>query len=201
MKKLSIVALSLLTLTAAATASAEPAGTAAKPQVGGVVKYGIFTGDGDLNPYGIGIGVNGGYTLDMGLFVGAQFDYFFGGSESQELLGIETEVNVNVYDLMGVVGYDLGLSPGFVLRPQAGLGLTFASGEVCIADECESGDTESNFTIAPGVKALYNIGGDFEDGGLFLSGEAAYHKVFTSEDDGEGDADAFVLGIGAGASF
>lgn len=195
MKKLSITALSLLTLTFASSAFAETPFTAEKPSVGAALKYGIYTGDTeqvDLNPYGVGLGVNGGYTLDMGLFVGGQFDYFFGESSDELLLGAPTEFSANVYQLMGVIGYDLGLTPELVLRPQLGVGLAFLAAEACFGDTCES-ESESKFAIAPGVKALYDVGP------VYLSGEVSFNKVFTSDDDG--DADAVVLGVGAGAKF
>jgi hypothetical protein len=189
MKRLTSVVLALGLLAVAGTASAEEPFTANKPSVGGALKYGIYTGDGDLNPYGVGLGVNGGYTLDMGLFVGGAFDYYLGGSEDQELLGTKVEANVNVYDLMGVVGYDIGVSPELVVRPQLGVGIAWAKGEVCLGNDCQS-DSESNFAIAPGAKILYSLGT------AYLSGEVSYTKIFQDE-----NPDAIVLGIGAGAAF
>ena len=200
MNKLSIAALTLLSLTvAAATASAETPATAERGQVGAALKYGIYmgdTGESDLNPYGIGLGVNGGYTLGFGLFVGGQFDYYFGGSEETEFAGSTLEFNAKVFDFMGQVGYDIGLSPDFVLRPQAGVGLASFGGKICAGGRCESPDRESHFALVPGVKALYDVGP------VMLTGEASYQMVFVDEDGSEAsDGDAFVLGLGANLAF
>jgi len=180
----------------AGSAAADPAWTTGKATVSGQLDYGIFTGDSppgfDLNPYGIGLGVKGGYTLDASVYVGGAFDYFFGGSE--EATG--GEFNVNVWMLQGEVGYDLGLMPEGVLRPKLGLGLTSASSEACISfggdERCES-DSQSKFSLAPGVQFLYSLDS------LFLTADARYNIVFTSDD--EGDANGIVFGVGAGIPF
>ena len=184
MKKLSIAALAAVTLAVSANANAAEPATAGKPNVGAALLYGIYTGDdnGDLNPYGIGFGVNGGYTLDMGLHVGAGFNYFLG--DSTEVLGIEVETNM--YQFMGIVGYDLGLMPELVLRPQLGIGMHWTAGSV----NGES-DSESDLAIAPGAKVLYDLGG------FYISGEAAYHHVFADDV----NVDGFLLGVGAGLTF
>jgi hypothetical protein len=195
MKKLTVAALSALTFTVAtATALAEEAPYANKPQIGAAVKYGIYTGENegteDFNPYGLGLGVSGGYTLDMGVHVGAGFDYFFGDSIESDGL----EVSANIFQLMGIVGYDVGLSEEFTLRPQVGIGVSWVSASL---DPCPAGapddfcsQTESELAIAPGVKGLYDLGG------FFVSGEASYNHRFSDESSG-----GVLLGIGAGAAF
>src|SRR5579871_1788378 len=69
--------------------------------------YGIWTGEGDTNPFGPAIGVRGGVTLDPGLYLGADFDYFFGEERSASIPGASRSFRVNVYDVMGEVGFDL----------------------------------------------------------------------------------------------
>ena len=68
---MTIMALCALTQTAAAEAPA----TAGAIQLGGTLGYGLSLEEGDFNPLGLGLGVNGGITLDSGLYVGALFDY------------------------------------------------------------------------------------------------------------------------------
>lgn len=90
--------------------------------------YGIYTGEGSdeegsVNPYGLGFGASGGYTLDFGLYVGAAFHYYLGFTEKVELPGIATfEVSGNIYKFGAELGYDVGLGPQFVLRPKLGIG-------------------------------------------------------------------------------
>jgi hypothetical protein len=45
---------------------------------GAQFQYGIWTGDGDVNLYGPGLGIRGGFTIDPGIYLGATFDYFAG---------------------------------------------------------------------------------------------------------------------------
>ena len=182
MNKLSIAALAAVTLAVSTNANAAEPATAGKPNVGAALLYGIYTGDDDadtgLNPYGVGFGINGGYTLDMGLHVGAGFNYFLGDSVG--------DVDLNMYQFMGIVGYDLGLTPELVLRPQLGIGMNWSSVSSPLGDE-----TESDLAITPGAKVLYDLGG------FYVSGEAAYHHVFADDV----NVDGFLLGAGAGLTF
>src|ERR1700759_5504595 len=75
--------------------------------LGAQFNYGIWTGDGDVNAYGPGLGIRGGYTFPVGVYVGADFDYFFGEGRSAGVAGIAGgSGHVNVYDFMAEVGYD-----------------------------------------------------------------------------------------------
>src|SRR5690606_4455465 len=91
--------------------------------------YGLYMGDdeGDPpNPYGLGLGAGVGYTLGPGVYLGGEFNYFLGSSETTA--GIE--VSQNVYHFGAQVGYDLGLTPELVLRPELGISWASASGEI-----------------------------------------------------------------------
>lgn len=206
MKRALACAAAVAATLAAGTAFADPAFTANTPQVGGGLQYGIFMGDdeGDPpNPYNLGLNVRGGYTLDMGLYVGGVVDYFFGESKEVGVAGFNTEVSMNIYQLGAEVGYDLGLSPTFVLRPKLGLGYGTGVGEVEFNGSTSESD-ESGLAITPGVQGLFDLGG------LFLSVEGRYNifNIESESPDGTGgttttdfDASGLLLGVGVGATF
>lgn len=184
----------------AGSAAAEEPWTAEQATISAQLEYGIFTGDDggtDLNPYGLGLGLKGGYTLDMGVYVGGAFDYFLGGSEDVSVLGASAETSLNIWMLQAEVGYDVGLMPEGVLRPKLGLGITSPSGEACVEigseERCEDLDLDSKFSIAPGAQFLYSLGGGF------ITADARYNIVFTGDEDG--DANGFIIGVGGGLSF
>lgn len=142
--------------------------------------YGAPTGDQELSPYGVGVGLRGGVTVPSSLYLGASLDYFFG--ESEELAGIET--SASLLQIMAHVGYDLGVGP-LTLRPGLGLGLATLEGEIGPVSE-----SESEFVVSPGVEASIGLGL------LSVGAEARYNKIFA-----DGDADAIVLGVGVGFSL
>ncbi|HWA78631.1 MAG TPA: outer membrane beta-barrel protein, partial [Polyangiaceae bacterium] len=107
---------------ATASAHAEPK-TANSLQLGLGLRYGFEMNDGDFNPWGLGLGIEGGYTLPNAVYVGGLFEYFFG--DSQELAGIK--VKGNLWQAMAEAGYDIGLTPLFVLRPKIGAGIAGTS--------------------------------------------------------------------------
>jgi hypothetical protein len=82
--------------------------------VAGQLQYGILTGDGDLNAYNLGLGLLGGDTLDPRVYVGGRFEYFLGEAENAVIRGVSAEARAKVGQLMGEVGYDLGLTPALV---------------------------------------------------------------------------------------
>jgi hypothetical protein len=169
----------LATLTVTSSASALPLLTLSGSARG---LYGNPTGDVDLNAYGPGLGLRLGVTLPGSLYLGGSFDYFFG--ESDTLLN--QDVSVSLLQLMGRVGYDLGLGP-LTLRPQLGFGYAQSDSKL---DSIES--STSDFVLAPGVEFTFGLGL------LSIGAEASYNKVFAGD---EVDADAIVLGLGLGFSI
>jgi hypothetical protein len=152
--------------------------------------YGIWTGDGDVNPYGPALGVRGGVTLDPGLYLGADFDYFWG----EERNVAPFSGRVNIYDVMGEIGYDFWLHRAGVLRPKIGLGVGVVRGEGCFSGGAVGGcasDSRSGFAIAPGAQYLHYFSN------VFLTVEARYETISI-----EGpDPNAVVLGIGLGVAL
>lgn len=169
------------------TASAQEPFTKETFEVGGQVAYGFYVGQGDPNPYKFGLGANAGYTFASNLFVGARFDYFFGGDEDT-LLG---EVSSNFLSLMGVLGYDIEATSAIVVRPQAGVGVLWTRGDVCTSGGCQDLGGDGEFAIAPGVKGLLRIAGP-----VYIAGEVSYYNVFS-----ERNVDGLALAIGAGGRF
>jgi hypothetical protein len=94
----------------------------------GSAALGLRFGSNDLNA---GIGALGGYTLPMNLYLGGTFDYWFGKSAQQQVGGFSQTVKTSAWNLFGVVGYDFGLMPALVIRPEAGIGVVHGSAEVC----------------------------------------------------------------------
>jgi hypothetical protein len=158
--------------------------------LGAQFNYGVWVGDGDVNYFGPAIGVRGGVTLMPGLYLGADFDYFFG--EERSVPGASGRVNV--YDVMGEIGYDFWLHPAGVLRPKIGLGVGVVKGQACAAvgglGGCTS-DSRSGFAIAPGAQYIHYFST------VFLSFEARYETVSI---DGA-DPSAVVLGAGLGVAL
>lgn len=136
----------------------------------------------DLNPYGIGIGLRGGVTLPSALYLGASFDYFFGDSDDA------LDVDFNLYQLMGNIGYDLGLGP-LTIRPSLGLGVANTSVEGDVLG-VSIDDSNSDFVLSPGAEGIIGLGF------LSVSAEVRYNKVFA-----DGDADALIMGLGFGFSL
>ena len=136
----------------------------------------------ELNPYGIGIGLRGGVTLPSALYLGASFDYFFGESDDA------VDIDFNLYQLMGNVGYDIGLGP-LTLRPSLGLGVASTSVEADVIG-VRLEETESDFVLSPGAEGIIGLGI------LSVSAELRYNKIFA-----DGDADALIMGVGFGFSL
>lgn len=157
--------------------------------LGAQFQYGIWTGDGDTNFYGPGVGVRGGFTLDPGLYLGANFDYFAG----EKISG--TSVRANVYDFVGEVGFDFWVHPNGILRPKLGIGLGVAKVGGCaspagLVNVCAS-RSENGLVLAPGVQYLHFLSD------VFISLEARYQTVSI---DGS-DPSALILGAGIGVGF
>lgn len=152
MKKLSIAfAAACLTTLLAAPAHAETAPTAGHGSVAGLLGYGFKDG---LN---LGLGIRGGYTLPMNVYLGGTFVYHLGKSEG------DASVNVFYYGVEG--GYDINAAP-VVVRPYLGLGAATVKAKIPgipgLFPETSASDTK--FSVWPGASVLYPIGSGFVGG-------------------------------------
>jgi hypothetical protein len=110
----------------------------------------------DVNPFGAGFGVRGGYNLDA-FYLGARFMIFLGDSEQIE--GVEVSANSITIGLEA--GYDIGLFDDFlVVRPELGFGLFSASIEamaVSGGSQVPIDESSEDLYIAPGLALLMRI--------------------------------------------
>lgn len=170
-----------------ATAHAEPPRTAGALQLGGGFRYGVDLKDSEPDPWGVGLGLELGYTLESAVYVGGVFDYFFGQQVSYELPGRSREVSANLWQVAAEGGYDIQLSDGVLVRPKLGLGVAMlqasCSGD-CIEDTVGS---SSYFAAAPGLTTM------FFPGNMVLSLDARYQMVFADE-----LASALIFSVGIG---
>lgn len=126
--------------------ASEPA-TQGSIQFGVGFRYGADLNDGDFNPWGTGLGLNGGITLPvLPIYVGGNVEYFFG----DKLEAAGTSLKGNIWQITAEGGYDIGLGSRLVLRPKLGLGPATARAEACFAGVCNS-DSKTHMAIIPGA--------------------------------------------------
>jgi Outer membrane protein beta-barrel domain len=157
-------------LIVSASASAQPA-TANSVRLGLGFRYGFELEEGDFNPWGVGLGVEAGYTLPNAVYLGANFDYFFGDKQQTAL----SEVSGNIWQVMGEGGYDLGLGSNFVIRPKTGIGVAGVKSEVCLTGAGCTSDSGTHFAIAPGATFMLLTPA------FFLSLDFRYDMIFADE--------------------
>ena len=158
MKNLSITfgAACLLSLIGASTAHAQdaaPAAETADATAGGDTTAGhasvaALLGYGFKDGVKLGLGVRGGYTLPMNVYVGGTFVYHLGKTQSSPF----GDIHYGLYYLGVEGGYDLNLSP-VVLRPYLGLG--YAKPVASVAGITVEGD--SKFALWPGATVLFPV--------------------------------------------
>ena len=146
---------------AAAKAQAE---AEAEASADPVVSLGLLLGYGiglqsDVNPWGLGVGVNGGVTLDMGLYIGGEFAYFFGGSNETTVGGTGQEM-ATLKKTASV--WNIGVEPGYVveagpllIRPSLELGIASLAIETVTLDERNDALGGAALYFAPGALAMY----------------------------------------------
>ena len=193
MKKSALVAFVSTLLWTASGYAAEPF-TKRQFPLSAHLGYGFGDEQGDLNPYGFGLGARGGYTFDMGLYLGGVLDVFFGEKDSTSVGGLaggSASASTWLFQVEG--GYDFGITRSIVIRPKLGLGPTFEHGKVCvnsiIGGGCRS-NNNSEFSFGFGAEALFDVG-DF-----YVAPELRYNVVT-----GDADWNAFFMGVGFGTMF
>lgn len=163
--------------------------TANRATVGLSLGYGFrVTDDGDLdddaNPYGVGLGIRGGYTLEPGLYLGGLFNYFWGESVGNDTVN----GRINQMNVAADIGFDIGLGERAVLRPVLAVGATIVTGEVCVLGSCSDDQSDPYLLLAPGVQLIVAFDG------VFVGGEARY---FFLPDDESPDGLLFAGNVGA----
>jgi hypothetical protein len=140
----------------------------------------------DLN---FGLGINGGYTLNQGVYLGGLFNYFLGEKDESNFGPTRVEYDFDAWFLMFEGGFDFSLAPKLVVRPTFAMGIAGAHGEVCVitpaGEACDS-DSDSDFQAAVSGQLLYDLGG------LTIGGET---RLFFA------DFEGIWFGFNIGAAF
>lgn len=155
-------------------------------QLGLLVGYGLETSKPfqGANQYGLGFGIQGGYTLDMGIFLGIQGVYYLGSAVDQKTAQANVGDTVHALSLGAEVGYDIWMAGTVMLRISAQLGgiNTMAPSDPAIT----SGRNYWTVYIGPGATFMYPFADLFYiglDGRLpivFDSGSGNSSLIFTA---------------------
>jgi hypothetical protein len=140
-------------------------------------------GWGFKDPAQFGIGLRGGYTFPVNVYVGGTFVYHLGKSQSIPGGG---DFSANMYYIGVEGGYDIAAGP-VVVRPYLGLGPAFVHASVpsvSFGGITASGgsDTETRFGVWPGVVGLYPIDNFFVglDMRVVIVSEATAFSLFAT---------------------
>lgn len=133
--------------------------TKLKDDAGNETKDGVGT-------QGVGIGLRGGYTLPMKVYVGAAFVYHLGGSNEAN----QVKYTGSTLYLGPEVGYDLELGP-VILRPYVGLGYGSVKAKAEAGGTTLLDRSEGGFAVWPGVMARYPVDA------FFVGADARYALV------------------------
>ncbi len=145
-----------LMLFGAAPAHADESPTAGHGSVAGLLGYGFKDG------VDLGLGVRGGYTLPMNLYLGGTFVYHLGKSYDTGFGSAKT--NLYYFGVEG--GYDVPAGP-VVVRPYLGLGAATAKATIPaitfpgVGSTPESSASSTKFGVWPGATVLYPVGPAF----------------------------------------
>lgn len=123
-----------------------------------------------VSTHGAGVGLRGGYTLPMKVYVGAAFVYHLGGSKDAD----QVKYTGSTFYVGPEVGYDFELGP-VVLRPYAGLGYGAAKAKAEAGGATLVERDEGGFAIWPGLMARYPID-------AFFVGADARYALITGTD-------------------
>ena len=164
------------------------------------ILYGSPTEDLSVNPYGLGVGLRGGFTVLETLYLGVNAEIYFGETGDlftetssrveAKLLGgrDEAQVSRSSFVAMAEVGYDFSLV-ALTVRPLMGFGLLNESAEACTTDAASClNDSSSRFGISPGIQVLAS------PGFFKLTAEARYLTSFE-------DNDSLTFGVGIALEF
>jgi hypothetical protein len=181
-------------IAAAPVCAQESAPTLAKPfSAGLLLGFGTDLGK-DFNPWGLGIGVRGGYNLDR-LYLGGRFVYHLGSSAEQLSAGLNTiEVDFNLWELSAEVGYDFPVADKLTFRPSLDVGIVslMSSTDAAVFGASASASaSDVKLVLAPGASLFYDINPD-----IFIGGDLRLPLVV-----GGGSIFGFVIYANGGLHF
>lgn len=169
----------------------EPYGDGRRIEIALAPAFGFSTGKADwnttLDPYFLGLGIRGGYELDMKVFIGAGFVYHLGesGTLTKNTPGAMTagvvDAHQNYMLAFAEVGYDIW-ADDLIIRPSMWLGMGFAIVDPYLTTGGVK--TVSDFMFAPGLNLNYVMDG------FYIGGDARYVIVTA---DGLAGLDFFFL--------
>lgn len=142
-----------------------PAVAEAQGSAGGLFGFGTDFESDDINRFGFNLGARGGHTFGSGLYAGG-IGLFHIGEEDD--IG-DTKASYRQLHIGGEIGYDIGIK-SIIVRPYAGLGLSFSFVEVGDVD-----DRETDFFMEFGGLVLYPIGR------FFVGGDLRFEPVFADD--------------------
>jgi hypothetical protein len=121
------------------------------------------------DPYGLGAGLRGGYSLDFHLYIGVYFAYFLGSSQTGNSQALNTPTGKSSASYMqfgAEAGYDWWVGP-VIVRPSLEIGAALA-----FASFTESGNkvnkTVGDFMVGPGITVVHPWDN------VFLGGEGRF---------------------------
>jgi hypothetical protein len=140
---------------------------------------GALLGYGFKDEVGFGLGLRGGYTLPMNVYIGGTLIYFFGDSRSTPV----GDVSIHSF-LLGVEGgYDITAGP-VIVRPYLGLGPDFFSGSApCVGGICVGSQSDTKFAAWPGAAVFYPIDDHWLVGGdarVLIVSDATNFQLFAN---------------------
>jgi len=178
----------LLASSPQALAEASRPWTSQRVQLGAALEYGSFAGPTDMfaDPYGLGLGLELGYTFSSALYLGLTLEHGFGESLDVSAAGLSGKASSWLMRLNA--GIDIGLGERALVRPALGVGVALPDWETCnhVLDYCASG-LNANVVLSAALSTSYDFGP------VYVGLEGRFDVVL-GRDDGYGLS--FALNVG-----
>jgi hypothetical protein len=146
---------------------------------------------GELDPFGLGVGVRAGVTLPIALYLGLSYEHFFGGPSAWagEYYG---EQQASLDEVQAWLGYDLALD-GVSIRPLLGLGYVYSRVESTAVLGTVEDQSRSAYggVISPTLQLAFPVGPAW----LLVDGRYAIIP------DAVANGDALMIGVGFGVAL
>ena len=127
-----------------------------------LIGYGVHTEDSDMNGFGVGMGIRGGYVFNGGFYAGGTYVRHLGETKSLSFGPTSIDINAYIDYFAAELGYEIPTASNIALRPYGALGS--AGAHASVGDETESSDRELMFMLGFDVSAALSkhvyIGGD-----------------------------------------